>query len=614
MSVNRSAIPGYHGAYLRVDLTTGSARRISLPEDVLRRFIGGAGLGVWLLWQEGGATADPLSPAAPLAFVFSPLVGGPLTTSAKFAVVCKSPLTMRLNDSLASSGFAIAGKKTGYDAIVLTGRCQKRSTLLIDDGNVSLQDASHLSGMSARDAGERLKQQCGDNWRFAAIGPSGERLVHYATISHDGRHAGRGGAGAVMGAKNLKAAGVRGTKRVTWADQAGLTQLAREISQKSLGPATEKYRELGTAANLMTFNRLKALPTHNFQQGSFENAAKLEPSTLAKSHNKTRASCAACNIGCEHLYSVGSAGDAQADNQGQAGVRVEYENLFALGPLCGVSDADTVLKASQMCDEAGIDTISAGGTIAFAMECVARGLLDQPWLQFGDGDALLRALRMIGANEGFGSRLALGSRELARQIGGEAPSFAPHVKGLEIPGYEPRALQTLALGFAVETRGADHNRSGAYEADFSPEVNRRSLSADSAANAIRTADKAALMDSLILCKFLRGVFDDFHAAAAGMLRLTTGWDMTAEELQRMAERIVTAKKQFNIAAGWQPQEDTLPARFLSQPLADDPAASINAADLGECIARYNLLRGWSSEGWIENGLLDTLNLQEFRLD
>jgi len=608
MSSNRSDVFAYHGAYLRVDLTTGAAERIALPESVLRRFIGGVGLGVWLMWQEGGAAAQPLSPEAPLVFVFSPLVGGPLTTSAKFAVLCKSPLTNRLNDSLASSGFAIAGKKTGCDAIVLTGRAAEPSVLLIDDGNVSLAPAAAIQGASPADAAAELARQHGDDWRFAVIGPAGEKLVSYATISHDGRHAGRGGSGAVMGSKNLKAAGVRGSHRVTWADAAGLTRMAKQISKLSLGPATEKYRELGTAANLLAFNRLKALPTRNFQQGSFNEAENLAPAALAQTHSKTRASCAACNIGCEHLYTVG------ATTEGNGGdVRVEYENLFALGPLCGVSDSDTVLRASRLCDDLGIDTISAGGTIAFAMECVERGLLDQPWLQFGDGNALLRAIRLAGGNTAFGAQLASGSRAMAARIGGEAPSFAPHVKGLEIPGYEPRALQTMALGFAVDTRGADHNRSGAYEADFAPGADRRQLTDDSAVQAVATADKAALMDSLILCKFLRGVFDDFYIAAAEMLQRSAGWDITPAELRTTAARIVTAKKQFNIAAGWKPEEDTLPTRFLQQAVGDDPRARLTAEQLQSSVSRYNQLRGWTLEGWVDGHLLDKLLLHEFRL-
>jgi aldehyde:ferredoxin oxidoreductase len=240
----------------------------------------------------------------------------------------------------------------------------------------------------------------------------------------------------------------------------------------------------------------------------------------------------------------------------------------------------------------GLDTISTGGTIAFAMECVERGFLDEPWLRFGDADALLKAIEMIGHCKGLGALLAHGSRRAAEAIGHGSISFAPQVKGLEIPGYEPRALQTMALGFAVGARGADHNRSGAYEVDFSDKVDRRHATLDNVRHAIETEDKAALMDSLILCKFLRGIFDDFHGEMADVLRHVTGWDVTADELRETARRIIRAKREFNLLAGWTPAEDTLPDRFLGTPLPNDPSASLSAETLGALVAEYHRQRGW----------------------
>jgi aldehyde:ferredoxin oxidoreductase len=596
-----AAPPGYHGRFLRVDASTGGAESIPLQEHVLREFLGGSGLGTWLMLNQRAATIDPLAPHAPLAFVFSPLVGSPLTTSAKFAVVSKSPLTQRINDSLASSGFAIAGKKTGHDALVIVGRAEQPSVLVIDDGRVRMHSAAELTGRSCGDAEALLNQQFGPDFSFAVIGPAGERQVRYATISHDGRHAGRGGSGAVLGAKNIKAIALRGTQRCQWAFPRELAAYAKELSARSFGPATAKYRELGTAANLLVFNRLHALPTRNFQAGSFEAAAGLSPESLSIAREKTRASCAACTIGCEHIYSIGD---------GHEPVRMEYENLFALGPLCGVADASFVLRASRLCDDLGLDTISAGGTIAFAMDCVERGLIDQPWLRFGDGEALLRAIELIGRREGLGDLLAEGSRRAAQHIGGDSLDFAPQVKGLEIPGYEPRALQTMALGFAVGTRGADHNRSGAYEVDFSERTDRRRLTPAAARLAVETENKAALMDSLILCKFLRGVFADFCAEAAQMLHLVTGWNVTANELHTTAERIVTAKKLFNIRAGWVPDEDTLPPRLLNRALADDPDAVLTSEQLAAAVSAYYTARSWTEDGYIPRAQLSRLALAD----
>ena len=590
---------GYHGRYLRIDVSTGLPRaesrgcvdRVPLDETVLRGYIGGSGLGARILLDEAGATADPLSPEAPLVFVFSPLVGSPLTTSAKFAVVSRSPLTGRFNDSLASSGFALAGKRCGCDAIVIVGRAPELSVLVIDDGDARIESADDVRGDACAVAEEKLRARYGADYRIASIGPAGERGVRYATISHDGRHAGRGGSGAVLGSKNIKAIAVRGTQRCEWAQPREVTELSRDLSRRSFGPATAKYRELGTATNLLTFNRFGTLPTRNFQSGTFDEAAAIAPEQLSVAHARTRASCVACTIGCEHIYAMG--GSDATGAEGNGGVRLEYESLFALGSLCGVGDGDAVLRAVRRCDELGIDTISSGGTIAFAMECVERGLLDEPWLRFGDGDAVLKAIDLIGRREGIGQLLAEGSRRAAEAIGHGSIAFAPQVKGLEIPGYEPRALQTMALGFAVGARGADHNRSGAYEVDFSEKVDRRHATLDSVRHAIETEDRAALMDSLILCKFLRGVFTDFYRESADMLRAVTGWDVTADELHATARRIVDTKRQVNLLAGWTPQEDTLPDRFLDAPLSSDPTAVLSRERLEELVAEYHRQRGWS---------------------
>ena len=589
---------GYHGAFLRIDVSRPRVERVPLDETTLRQFLGGSGLGVKLLLDAGAAHRDPLTPEAPLVFAFSPLVGSPLTTSAKFAVVSKSPLTQRINDSLASSGFAVAGKRLGCDALMIIGKAPELSVLVIEseadeDVRVRLVPAAAYRGATCQVTESGLRAELGHEYRIASIGPAGEQLVRYATISHDGRHARRGGSGAVLGSKNIKAIAVRGARRVEWAHPQDVTAISRDLSKRSFGPATAKYRELGTATNLLTFNRFNALPTRNFQSGTFEEAANLSPELLSATRAKTRESCVTCTIGCEHIYSILPAkpGSKNPEPGTTDGVRVEYESLFALGSLCGIGDADVVLRASRRCDELGLDTISTGGTIAFAMECVERGWLNEPWLRFGDGDALLRAIELIGAREGLGNLLAEGSRRAAHAIGHDSIAIAPQVKGLEIPGYEPRALQTMALGFAVGPRGADHNRSGAYEVDFSDKVDRRNVTLDAVGHAIETEDKAALMDSLIVCKFLRGIFEDFYAEAAGMLRAVTGWDATADELRETARRIVSAKRQFNLLAGWTPAEDTLPERFLNTPLPDDPAAALSRTKLNELVAEYHRQRG-----------------------
>jgi aldehyde:ferredoxin oxidoreductase len=583
---------GYFGRALVVDASTGTSDVLPLPDELLRSYIGGAGLGAWLMHHLGPPGVDPLAPEAPLAYVFSPLVGTPLTTSAKFAVVAKSPLTGLLTDALASSHFAIAGKLTGYDAIVVTGARATLSVLLIDDKGARFEDATELSGLTAAQAGTRLRQRLGERlgrgWRVAAIGPAGERGVRYATISHDGRHAGRGGLGAVLGAKRLKAIAVRASAKVAPADPDAVLAAARDLRARSFGPATAKYRELGTLANLLAFNAISTLPTRNFQAATFDGAPQLAAEDLAAAREVARHSCASCTIGCEHIY------------KGRDGrkTRVEYENVFALGPMCGVSDPDAVLAASARCDDLGLDTISAGGTIAWAMECAERGLIDAPWLRFGDADALLRALSEIGARDGLGDLLAEGSRRASARVGEGSAAFAPHVKGMEMPGYEPRTLHAMALGLAVNARGADHNRSGAYEADLSGELDRLDGGDAHVAAAVETEDRAAIMDSLILCKFLRGVFTEPFEEWAGLLSSVTGWDVDGAELRRTARRIVLAKRVYNIREGWRPADDWLPERLLSEPLrlASGREAGLTPVRLQAMIDAYYTARGLDDQG------------------
>lgn len=600
---------GYHGRYLRLDPRPGRTRCVSLAEPVLRDFLGGVGLGSWIVAHETPAGADPLEPDAALVFALSPLVGSPLTTSAKFAVVALSPLTGRLCDALSSSHFAIAAKRAGIDALAITGACDKPSVVFVDgqdceEPRVEWRPAGALWGLSAQEAEDRLRAEHGPVWQVAAIGPAGERLIPFATLSHDGRHAGRGGMGAVLGSKRIKAVAVRGDRRTPLADSGRTVALAKGLSAKSFGPATEKYRELGTVANLLVFNRFDALPTRNFQQGRFEGAEALAVADLAPARRIARNSCASCTIGCEHVFALQTGG----------GVRLEYESLFALGPLCGVADPALVLRAAKACDDLGLDTITTGGTIAFLMECVERGWIDGTIgpsgrvLRFGDGEALVEAIATIPGRAGLGALLALGSRRAAERIGGDAPGFAPHVKGLELPGYDPRALHTMALGLAVGTRGADHNRSSAYEADFSDRADRRHGGPANALPAIEAEDRAALLDSAILCKFLRGVFTDFYAEAAELLAAVTGWDVTAAELRRTARRVVNARKCLNQREGWTRAEDTLPARLLTDAPESAGSPSLSRTRLDTMIAAYYRERGWTEEGRVPSALRAELRL------
>ena len=585
---------GFHARLLHVDLNTAKSSWHDLAEQRLRSFLGGIGLGTSLLYDYAPAEIEPFSPTNPLIFTSAPMVGTGLTTTAKFAVVTKSPLTGFIGDSLSSSHFALELKSCGLDAIVITGQAASAVYLLISDRNAEIREAGHLQGKSPNETEAAIRKELNSPMiRVAAIGAAGENRVRFATISNEGRHAGRGGVGAVMGSKNLKAIALRGDRDTEVFDRDGVADIAESLRRRSLSTLTDKYRKIGTVANLAVFNRLGVLPAHNFQQSTFDHSDALSGETLSETSFARRHGCAACSIRCERLFK-----SLNGEEQ-----RLEYETLFALGPLCGIKDPDTVLEAARLCDLYGIDTISTGGTLAWAMECGEKGLLPEAekfGLRFGRPEGILTAIPAIAARTGLGALLAEGSKRAALEIGGGSSDWAMHVKGLELPGYEPRGLKTMALGLAVSPRGACHNRSGAYEADFSGEVDR--FSADSGRGALVAAseDFASVLDSLIVCKFLRKCFANFYGEAAELLNKVTGWDFSATELRRVGERIQVCKRLFNQREGWQPEDDWLPPRLLSEALPTGVAQGIalTAAELKEMINGYYQARGLDANGFV----------------
>ena len=596
---------------MTVDLTTQEVGWEPLPKDVLLRFIGGIGLGTYLLYKHCPPNVEPLSPANPLIFVCSPLVGTRLTTSSKFAVLAKSPLTGFIGDSLSSSFVATELKKTGCDALIVTGRSSLPTLLHIDDGQVHFLDADDLSGLSTSETERAVKERLGYRNKVACIGPAGERLVRFASIANDGgRQAGRTGPGTVMGSKNLKAIAFKGTQTVPVSDPDTLNSIGKSLTERSLGPATEKYRTLGTMANVAVFNRLGTLPTRNFQQSTFDQAEEVSGEEFHETHLVKNAHCANCTIGCEHIM-------ATTDEGPKAQGRMEYESTFALGPLVGVSNPNAVIRASHLCDELGMDTISAGATVAWAMECFDRGILTPEDtggldLRFGDEDALIACLNMIGERRGLGDLLADGSRAASQVVGRGSADWAMHVKGLEMPGYEPRSLKTMALGLAVSTRGACHNRSSAYEADFSSRVDRLKVDDERGRITKEGEDFSAVLDSLIWCKFLRKAFDDFFAESAEIYEHVTGWPLSPEQLREAGERINNLKKLFNIREGWTRDDDTLPPRVLQEELPTGmvQGVGLTTGDLDTMIAGYYRARGWTGDGLISSDKIREIGLED----
>ena len=595
---------GFCGRVLHIDLSHGRTAYHQLDPSRLRACLGGVGLGTSLLSEYLPPGVDPLSAANALVFTSAPLVGTKLTTTAKFAIVTKSPLTGFIADSLSSSHFAIELKRLGIDGLVITGRAPSWVYLFVQGETVEIRAADHLLGKAPNDTEALIRSEvdCRGAW-VASIGRAGENLVRFATITNEGRHAGRGGVGAVMGSKNLKAIALFGDRETTVAHPQELDAIAAMLRRRSLSSVTDKYRHIGTVANLAVFNRLGVLPTRNFTQATFEDADALSGEVLTENHFSRRHGCASCTIRCERLFKF----------QGGRHQRLEYETLYALGPLCGIRDPELVLEAAQLCDRYGLDTISTGGTLAWAMETREKGLLpdgNELPLRFGDGESVLAAIRAIAERAGPGALLAEGSRRAAAGIGGGCSDWAMHVKGLELPGYEPRSLKTMALGLAVSPRGACHNRSGAYEADFSGEVDRFQGDAGRGALVAASEDFAAVLDSMIVCKFLRKCFTDFYDEAADILAKVTGWDYTGAELRATGERIHTLKKIFNIREGWRPQDDWLPERLLNEPLTTGVGAGVALppSELREMILGYYEARQWDQNGLVPAQKLDALGI------
>lgn len=600
---------GSHGRCLLVDLGSRTSDIVPIPEIVRHRLLGGVGLASYLLYRFCPIGVDPLSPENPLIFTSSPFIGTGITTASKIAIATKSPQTGMIGDSLSSSYLALALKRTGFDGLVITGRAAKPSVLVIDDDRVRYLPAGHLLGLDPAATSSAVRAELGKGFRVAAIGVAGERGVRYASISNDGRLAGRSGTGAVMGGKNLKAVAIRGSTLPAVARPHELASAARELAARSLGAGTAKYREIGTAANVSFFNRMGVLPTRNFQAGRFEDAEAISGETLFLEHRTDKHGCAACTIGCEHHYRTKDSGPAKD-------VRLEYETLFALGSLCGVGEPNTVLRAASLCNELGIDAISTGATIAWAMECaelgVSLGSAASEIPRFGDADGLLRMIAAIGHRDGIGDVLAEGSRRAAALTGRGSEAWAMHVKGLEMPGYDPRKLRTLALGLAVCTRGACHNRSSAYETDLSEQLQSLESPPVRARAAAASEDQAAVLDSLTLCKFLRHCFDDLFGESAGLYSLVTGHATTGDEIRRAGERINNLKKLFNIREGWTAADDTLPPRAMAESGSED---GLTRHQLQELIAAYYQIRGWDERGIISDehlndiGLADLFNLE-----
>ncbi|MBS7623591.1 aldehyde ferredoxin oxidoreductase family protein [Candidatus Bathyarchaeota archaeon] len=592
---------GYAGMILRVDLTDGQVWREELDSQLIRRFLGGEGIASTILYREVGGWTDPLGPENRLIIMTGAFVSTGLPCGIKSTVVSRSPLTGIYGQAMFSAPLGVELKNAGYDGMVVQGRAAEPTYLWIRDGEVQFKDARHLWGRETFTTVDEIRRDLGDaRASVITIGPAGERLVRLASIvADDSRVAGRCGLGAVMGSKNLKAIACRGNGRVRVKDPERLNQIGRDAVKLAL-PNTKAFRENGTASGLIVFEQNGNLPIRNWTRGSFPGAEEITGATMTRRILKSSYSCRTCPIACGRKVRV------EAGPYAMEGSGPEYETMAALGSLCFNSNLESIAKANDVCNRLGIDTISTGQTIAFAMECYERGLLKDTGgidLSWGNPDAVVKLCELVGKREGLGSLLGEGVRRAAETIGSGAERFAIHVKGLEFPEHNPRKFKSMGVAYATSNVGANHNRGSPMLVErnlLSPELPWKEpvdgfLTTDKGRMTKVYQDLCCAVDSLGICKFMLfwgrlplTMLLDFYQAI-------TGWDLSLEDLMRAGERIWNLQRAFNIRMGISRKDDTLPERFLKESVQEGPAKG-QVVEIDTMLEEYYRERGLDADG------------------
>jgi aldehyde:ferredoxin oxidoreductase len=606
---------GYAGRVLRVDLTTGKSRVEKLDEETAKKYIGGIGLGMKLWLANSKAGIDAFSCDNPLVLALGPVSGTMFPTGGNgHAFISKSPATNGVGEAVSHGTFGAELKRAGYDAIILTGKSERPVYLWIDDDSIQLLDAEKIWGLSPSETEDAIKDELGDYYvRVASIGSAGEKLSKIACIINEKtRAAGRTGLGAVMGSKNLKAIAVRGTRDIVVAKPEEFLEMVKEFHERMKGPAAQKYRTIGTTENVMIQNALYCMPTRNYNNAHFETAEKVSGETLNERFIAKIIACNSCAMRCEH--------EAVVRDGAYKGTmaRMEYDNLWALGPNCGIDKLDAIIKAAELCNFYGLDAQSTGVTVSFVMDCHENGILSHEDLggidaHFGNADALLQLIEKMGKREGIGDVLADGVKAAAQKIDKGSEKFAQNIKGLEVTGYDLRCLKTAALGSAVSFRGADHNRSGAYAIDITGKVDRFKAEKGRGKLVKDSEDVYALLDSFIVCKNARGTLYKELSDLSKLYTLVTGYEMTPDELSAAAQRINTLARLINLREGLTRKDDTLPWKVMNQPVPEDgPAkgAVVTQDELDLLLDDYYQSRGWTLDGVPTRSLLTKLGIED----
>jgi aldehyde:ferredoxin oxidoreductase len=593
---------GYNGKSLRVNLSDRSVTTEAIAPQFCRKYLGGAGFITYFLWKELRTGIDPLGPENKLIFAVGPLTGVNLPGSGRNCVGAKSPLTGSLAKSEVGEVWGSEFRRAGFDAVIVEGKADKPVYLWIHDGEASICDASRLWGQKTKEAQQAIRAELGDERiRVAGIGPAGEKLVRFACIMN-GLYdaAGRGGLGAVMGSKNLKAIAVRGHQPPAVAQPEGIKEL-RDWLMAHIHLVRD-FQEYGTGGGMVGFEAAGNLPVRNFRDGLFPAVSKIDGPAIRNTIRIRMDACFGCPVWCKKVVEVKEPYPVDPAYGGP-----EYETLAALGSNCGVEDLKAIAKGNELCGAYSLDTISTGGVIAFAMECFENGLLrlkdtDGLELRFGNAEAMLKLIELIARREGIGDLLADGTVKAARRIGRGAEQLAIQVKGLEAGMHEPRFKAGLGLGFMVNPHGADHC-CNLHDSMYSVEGQMRELRPLGILEPLPTDDigprKVALFrfiqlkrimgDSAVICLFLPYSFEQIVRAIAA----ATGWDTGVMEQIRVAERILTIARLFNIREGFTAADDHLPQRFF-QPKTDGVLADkpLDPVKMEKAKSYYYTLMGW----------------------
>lgn len=600
---------GYNGTILRVNLTNGSILKEKLNLDEAEKFIGGRGLGTKILMDEIDPAIDPLSAENKLIFVTGPLTGTSTPTGGRYMVVTKAPLTGTVACSNSGGYWGAELKFAGYDAIIFEGKAENPVYLNIVNGEVEILDATSLWGKLVNETTTLLEGIHGNKARIATIGPAGEKLSKMAAIMNErGRAAGRSGVGAVMGSKNLKAVVVRGTNKVDIADNEKLKEVFARCMKKikDNGVTGQGLPAYGTAVLVNIINENGALPVNNFQSSQFENAEDISGEMLAEKYMTKKDPCYRCPIGCGRYCEVD-------DIKGQG---PEYETIWCFGSDCGINNLGDIIKANYWCNEYGLDTISTGATIAAAMELYQKGFIkkedlgDGPELIWGNNEAIIEWTKRIGEGNGLGAQMAQGSYRLCESYG--VPELSMSVKKQELPAYDPRGIQGQGVQYATSNRGGCHVRGYMISPEILglPEKLDRFAIEGKAEWTKIFQDFTAGIDSLGLCLFTSFAMgaDDY----ADLYNAVSGTSLTGSDFIAVGDRIWNLEKLFNLKAGIDPSQDTLPKRLLEEPIVEGPSKGW-VTKLDQMLPEYYKLRGWTEGGVPTDEKLSSLGIEAYQI-